>query len=74
VHTGVIPRVADHPLVQWLDRGLRVCINTDNTLLSAVTASEELARVMEIPGMNEHKRAQLLEFGHAGAFPRLTSS
>jgi hypothetical protein len=42
----------------------------DNTLLSATSAREELARVRGIPGMDEAKLAAVVANGHAGAFAR----
>lgn len=70
VHTGVIGSVAEHPLPRWLNAGVRVCICTDNTLLSAVTSSEEHRRAGEIPGMMPEKLRQAIAWGHAGAFRR----
>lgn len=70
VHTGILATVATHPLVQWLDAGVRVCINTDNTLLSAVDAPEEYRRVLGIPGMNQQRLEQVIGYGHAAAFRR----
>jgi adenosine deaminase len=70
VHTGVIARVEDHPLPQWIDAGVRVCVCADNTLLSATTAREELARVARLPGMDEAKLRRVIAYGHAGAFRR----
>lgn len=69
VHTGVIDRVADHPLPDWLDRGVLACVCADNTLLSATDARQELDRVAQIPGMDARKLAQVVAAGHAGAFP-----
>jgi adenosine deaminase len=70
VHTGVIGSVADHPLPRWLAAGVRVCVNTDNTLLSAVSASEELANVAAIPGMTPERVATVVATGRAAAFRR----
>lgn len=70
VHTGVIPSVAAHPLPRWLDRGVRACINTDNTLLSAVRAPEEHARVRAIPGMDDAGIAKAIATGHEARFRR----
>jgi adenosine deaminase len=69
VHTGVIASVADHPIAQWLARGVKVCVNTDNTLLSAVDAPEEYRRVATIPGMAGRMEA-VVGFGRAAAFRR----
>ena len=68
VHTGVIESVAGHPLPRWLDQGVRVCVCTDNTLLSAVDAPTELGRVAAIEGMTEDRLAQVVQAGHCAAF------
>ncbi|MEE2828516.1 MAG: adenosine deaminase family protein [Myxococcota bacterium] len=70
VHVGVIERVADHPLPRWLRAGVQACVCTDNTLLSAVDASEELKRCAAIPGMNHALIQQAVSWGHAAAFQR----
>lgn len=70
VHTGVIDAVTAHPLRRWLDAGVKVCVCTDNTLLSDVTASEELRRVSEIEGMTAEHLDALVGYGHDGAFSR----
>lgn len=70
VHTGVIEALVDHPLGQWLKAGVRVCVNTDNTLLSAVTSPEEHARARDIVGVGQAGLERLVEVGHAAAFPR----
>jgi adenosine deaminase len=70
VHTDILARVADHPLATWLSRGVHVCVNTDNTLLSAVDLPEELRRVREIPGVGDAEIARMIAYGHAAAFVR----
>ena len=70
VHTGVIASVRDHPLPHWLALGIRACVNTDNTLFSDVTASEELRRVGEIPGMTDALCERVIACGHEGRFVR----
>lgn len=70
VHTGVVASVEAHPLVKWLDRGVRVCVNADNTFLSGVTARDEYEHVRRIEGMDDAKWRRLVETGHQGAFAR----
>ena len=70
VHTGVIARLADHPLPRWLALGVRACVNTDNTLLSSVDAPEEGRRAAAIPGMTAARVLQARAHGHAAAFRR----
>jgi adenosine deaminase len=71
VHTGVVESVDTHPLVKWLDRGVRVCVNADNTYLSGVTARDEYEAVRGLAGMNEEKWRRLVEMGHQAAFRRI---
>jgi adenosine deaminase len=70
VHTGVIARVADHPLPRWLALGVRACVNTDNTLFSRVVSSEEHAAARAIPGMSDELLTRAIAAGHAAAFRR----
>lgn len=70
VHTGVIPEVSAHPLPRWLALGVRACVNTDNTLFSGVSASEEHRRARAIPGMDEALLETAVANGHAAAFRR----
>lgn len=70
VHTGAIPSLDAHPLPLWLAMGIRACVNTDNTLLSAVTAHEEYARARRIPGMTDALLEEAIRHGHAAAFAR----
>ena len=70
VHTGVLAAVTDHPLPRWLALGVRACVNTDNTLLSAVDAPEELRRAGAIPGMDADRLAEVVAHGHRAAFRR----
>jgi adenosine deaminase len=67
---GIISEIAAHPLPQWLEQGLSVCINTDNTLLSGVDALEESRRAEAIPGVGPSGIARAHRFGHAAAFSR----
>ncbi len=69
-HVGAIAQIQDHPLPQWLHAGVKACCCTDNTLLSAVDAPEELRRVAAIPGMDSTSLARCVEHGHQGAFRR----
>lgn len=69
LHTGAIPRLADHPLPRWLELGVRACVCTDNTLFSAVSSPEEHARARSIPGMTDELLARAIANGHAAAFP-----
>jgi adenosine deaminase len=70
LHTGAIAAIDEHPLPQWLENGVRVTINTDNTLLSAVDAPGEYRRAARLPGMTPAATAACAATGHAAAFRR----
>jgi adenosine deaminase len=68
MHVGAIPEIEAHPIPHWLQHGVRVCICTDNTLLSDVDAPTEHTRVLNIPGMNQSLLAQAVVYGHQARF------
>jgi adenosine deaminase len=70
VHTSAIASIDEHPLPRWLSLGVRACINTDNTLLSAVSAPEEHRRARSIPGMSDALLERAIAVGHAAKFER----
>jgi adenosine deaminase len=70
VHTSAIAKLDDHPLPKWLSRGVRACVNTDNTLFSAVDAGEEHRRARSIPGMTDEFSERAVANGHSAAFHR----
>jgi adenosine deaminase len=70
LHTGAIAAIDRHPLPRWLQSGIRACICTDNTLLSAVDAPGEHARALALPGMDEWLLRRAVENGRAAAFRR----
>ena len=60
----------DHPIARWLELGVRATVCSDNTLLSAVTASSEYALVRSLPGVGQSGLRLLLEYGRAARFRR----
>jgi adenosine deaminase len=69
-HVGAIDTIEDHPLVQWMNAGVRVCLNTDNTLLSGTTSPREHALAISRLGLAPDESNQLRETGHSAAFSR----
>ncbi|MBU1536413.1 hypothetical protein KKF84_13890, partial [Myxococcota bacterium] len=69
-HTAAIANPQSHPAVRWLEKGIRVTFCSDNTLLSATTATAEHELARSLPGMTEDLLAQSVGFGHSGAFTR----
>ena len=70
-HIGAIPSQFVHPLARWLDAGVRVCINTDNTLFCEVDAREEHRRALHQHGMDAARLERTIAYGHAAAFRRV---
>jgi adenosine deaminase len=50
VHTGVCDTIADHPIGLLASLKFRVTVNTDNRLMSDITLSEELAKLVDAFG------------------------
>lgn len=67
-HVGAIARIEDHPIAKWIDAGLQVCVNTDNTLLSDTSLPQELQRVSQIPGITDRHMGALQKMGKAAQF------
>jgi adenosine deaminase len=67
-HTGSVKSLDDHPLKQFLERGVRVSINTDNRLCSDTSISEEILAVIEHLDVSLEQVKQLLINGFKSAF------
>ncbi|MEZ5243593.1 MAG: adenosine deaminase [Acidimicrobiales bacterium] len=50
VNTGVVDRIADHPIAELIDLRFRVTLNTDNRLMSGVSMSSEMAALVDAFG------------------------
>jgi adenosine deaminase len=68
MHTGVVSSVSEHPVARWIQLGVMVCVNTDNTLLSDVSCSQEYLNVLAIDEMPDGAADYLVGCGHRGAF------
>ena len=68
--TGSIASVAEHPIRQWMERGIPVSVCTDNTLLSRVDLPGELRRVMDEAGVDRAGIETCIAAGQAAAFRR----
>jgi adenosine deaminase len=51
VHSGVVPSLHQHPLLNMLDAGLNVTINTDDPSISQIVLSDEYRLVVEDLGL-----------------------
>ena len=68
VHTGAIASQDEHPLPEWLRAGVRACVCSDNTLLSATDAPREMAWAAR--RLDEAVLESVRCAGHAAAFRR----
>ena len=68
VHTGAIQRLADHPIKEYLDAGLRVTLNTDNRLMSNTSLVREFMLASEHCGLTLHDIEDIILYGFKSAF------
>lgn len=69
--SGIMRSLCDHPLRRYLDRGIRVTVNTDNRLMSQTSSTEELWRVVQAFGLGpDQVRAILLASAEAAFVPQ----
>jgi adenosine deaminase len=68
VQTGVVPSYRDHPLRDFLDQGVRVCLCTDNRLMSGVTLTHEYGRARDELGLSWSELKALARTGFECAF------
>ena len=69
-HTGIIARVSDHPLSDWLRLGVSVAVCTDNTLLSNIDLPGELERVRVAHGLSDGQMDTLARNAANAVFSR----
>jgi adenosine deaminase len=67
---GVIPSYEEHPIAAWLDLGVKVCLNTDNTFFSQISSSEEHQKALSIKGMDLVKLDKAIDNGLLAGFDR----
>lgn len=59
VQVGAVPSLAAHPIASFLRSGFRVCVNTDNRLMSNVSVSSEVHAVASVHGLSWAEVGQL---------------
>ena len=68
VQTGVVPSLSAHPLRYYMDLGLRVTLNTDNTLFADTSMACELAKAVRTFDLTLLETENLLLNGFKSAF------
>lgn len=68
VQIGAVPTLADHPVVRFLRLGFCATVNTDNRLMSNVSASSEMHAVATTFGLDWNEIGRLVANGIEAAF------
>ncbi|MGD2045245.1 MAG: adenosine deaminase [Gemmatimonadota bacterium] len=68
VQTGVTPSYRAHPLRRYFDEGIRVCLCTDNRLMSGVTLTREYEHARDALGFSWSELASVARMGFECAF------
>jgi len=59
LHTGASPSLEDHPFGMFFRRGFRVCLNTDDRLMSDTTMTQETTLAAELFDLNLNELEKL---------------
>jgi adenosine deaminase len=68
VQINLIPTFADHPLKGYLERGVKVTLNTDNRLLTGITVTDEYIRAHTKLGLTLAQLTTIADNGQRAAF------
>ena len=68
LQSGVVEDLATHPFRHYLQQGLRVCLNTDNTLFARTTSTRELRLAVDTFDLTLLETENLLLNGFKSAF------
>lgn len=60
VQTKAVPSLLEHPILEFLRKGLMVTVNTDNMTVSDTTVEREFGLLREELGMTQEEHRQLL--------------
>lgn len=68
LQTKAIPDYQSHPILRFMDEGMRVTLNTDNRLVSGTTVTNEFALAVENYDLSEDDVLTLIMNGFKSAF------
>jgi len=68
VHTGVVPRLEDHPIRRYMDRGCVVTVNTDGRLTDGVSLTDEYWHLHQALGFSRAELERVILNGFESAF------
>lgn len=67
-HTKAVAKLKDHPIVFYLDYGLRVTMNTDNRMISDTTMTDEFMLAINELGLTYEEIKNIIINGYKSAF------
>ncbi|MBL4625639.1 MAG: adenosine deaminase [Flavobacteriales bacterium] len=68
VQTNTVASLADHPIKEYLDQGIRVTINTDNRLISKTTLTNEYKTVCDTFSLSNEELKKVILNGFKSVF------
>ena len=68
VQTGAVGSYAVHPVRRYFDEGVRVCLCTDNRLMSGVTLTREYEHARDELGFSSQELTEIARTGFEEAF------
>ena len=68
VQTHAVPSLEEHPVRRYFDKGIVVCLNTDNRLMSATTVTDEYHLAHTRLGFSREEIERMLLYGFESAF------
>lgn len=74
VHTGIFGTIGEHPIKEWIRRGVKVSVCCDNTLMSRTTTSHEIKRVKRECKLTESDVQWIRHSSDEGKFYRYLGS
>ena len=70
VHTGIYRTPREHPIKRWIEKGIRVTICADNSLMSGTNTISELWSTRFFSNLNEEEVSWIEESSELGLFRR----
>lgn len=74
LQTGAAQSIEAYPLVEFLERGMCVTVNTDNRTVSDTTLNKEFELIKRINGYSENNKRQLIEHAEMASFKNLAKA
>lgn len=68
LNTGIFKSYKDYPLRQLLDKGVRVCINTDNITVSNTTLRKEWQHMLHAFNLTENEIERIVRYSIEASF------